>query len=82
MIPPKQNGNFVAHMEKVLEVYKRPYDTNSPVVCMDESPKQLIKEGEISYVKDLMKATVPEVNEIIYKAMPDVVRNGRTLKYK
>lgn len=41
-----------------------------------------LKEGEISYVKDLMKATVPEVNEIIYKAMPDVVRNGRTLKYK
>src|SRR5665648_1305132 len=27
-----------------------------------------LKEGEISYVKDLMKATVPEVNEIIYKA--------------
>jgi len=41
-----------------------------------------LKEGEISYVKDLMKATVPEVNEIIYNAMPDVVRNGRTLKYK
>jgi len=41
-----------------------------------------LKEGEISYVKDLMKATVPEVNEIVYKAMPDVVRNGRTLKYK
>lgn len=39
-----------------------------------------LKEGEISYVKDLMKATVPEVNEIIYKAMPDAVRNNRTLK--
>lgn len=44
--------------------------------------KVYLKEGEISYVKDLMKATVPEVNEIIYKAMPDVVRNGRTLRYK
>ena len=31
-------------MEKVLEVYKRPYDINRPVVCMDESPKQLIGE--------------------------------------
>ncbi len=41
-----------------------------------------LKEGEISYVKDLMKATVPEINEKIYNAMPDVVRNGRTLKYK
>lgn len=31
-------------MEKVLEVYKRPYDPKYPVVCMDESPKQLIGE--------------------------------------
>jgi hypothetical protein len=31
-------------MEKVLEVYKRPYDENRPVICMDESPKQLIGE--------------------------------------
>lgn len=31
-------------MEKVLEVYKRPYDVSNPVVCMDETPKQLIKE--------------------------------------
>ena len=41
MIPPKQNGDFVAHMERVLEVYKRPYDAKFPVVCMDETPKQL-----------------------------------------
>jgi len=44
--------------------------------------KVTLKEGEISYVKDLMKATVPEINEKIYHAMPDVVRNGRTLRYK
>lgn len=31
-------------MEKVLEVYKHPYDAKHPVVCMDESPKQLIGE--------------------------------------
>ena len=31
-------------MEKVLEVYKRRYDRHHPVVWMDESPKQLIKE--------------------------------------
>jgi len=41
-----------------------------------------LKEGEISYVHDLMKATVPEINEKIYKAMPDAVRNSRVLKYK
>lgn len=31
-------------MEAVLDVYKRPYEEARPVVCMDESPKQLIKE--------------------------------------
>lgn len=31
-------------MEKVLDVYKRPYDRRLPVVCMDESPRQLINE--------------------------------------
>jgi len=31
-------------MEKVLEIYKRPYNEKRPVVCMDESPKQLIGE--------------------------------------
>ena len=31
-------------MEKVLEIYKRPYNPLRPVICMDESPKQLIEE--------------------------------------
>ena len=44
MIPPEQNGSFVANMEMVLDVYKRPYDPRHPVVCMDESPRQLIAE--------------------------------------
>ena len=35
-------------MEKVLDVYKQPYDPKNPVVCMDESPKQLIAEIRIS----------------------------------
>ena len=30
-------------MELVLDVYKRAYDADFPVVCMDESPKQLIE---------------------------------------
>ena len=34
-------------MEKVLEVYKRPYDPQYPVICMDESPKQLIAETRV-----------------------------------
>jgi len=31
-------------MEKVLDVYRRPYDPKFPVICMDESPRQLIDE--------------------------------------
>lgn len=31
-------------MEDVLDVYKRPVDPRQPLVCMDESSKQHIKE--------------------------------------
>ena len=31
-------------MEDVLEVYQRPYDLEQPVICMDESSKQHLKE--------------------------------------
>jgi hypothetical protein len=34
-------------MERVLDVYKEPYDPLRPVVGMDESPKQLIKETRL-----------------------------------
>lgn len=43
-IPPKHNAEFVWKMEDVLEVYKRPYDPNRPMVCLDETSKQLIGE--------------------------------------
>lgn len=35
-------------MEQVLDVYKRPYNKAFPVLCMDESPKQLIKETRLA----------------------------------
>jgi hypothetical protein len=44
VIPPEQSGEFVAHMEDVLDVYHLPYDPQLPMVCMDEQPVQLIKE--------------------------------------
>lgn len=34
-------------MEQVLDVYKKPYNEEFPVVCMDESPKQLIGETRL-----------------------------------
>ena len=42
MIPPEANAEFVAAMERVLDIYKRPFDAAHPVVCMDETPRQLI----------------------------------------
>lgn len=47
MIPPKQSSDFVAHMEGVLDVYKRPYNKHFPIVCMDESLKQMIKASRL-----------------------------------
>lgn len=43
-IPPKASAEFVCHMEDVLAVYHRPHDVHRPVVCMDETTKQLIGE--------------------------------------
>ena len=44
MIPPTASAAFVADMEEVLEVYHRPRDAERPLVCLDESSKQLIVE--------------------------------------
>ena len=44
MIPPHANAEFVCAMEEVLEVYTRPYDPTRPVVCLDETSKQLVAE--------------------------------------
>ncbi len=44
MIPPQANAAFVANMEDVLEVYQRPRDSERPLVCLDETSKQLIIE--------------------------------------
>jgi hypothetical protein len=44
VIPPKANAEFTAHMEDVLDVYSRPYNSQVPVFCMDEQPVQLVQE--------------------------------------
>ena len=44
MIPPKRSAEFVAQMEEILDLYRRPYDPKRPLVCMDERPMQLLKE--------------------------------------
>ena len=47
VIPPEADGEFVAHMEEVLETYAKPYDPTCPVLCMDEQPVQLLKETRV-----------------------------------
>lgn len=43
----KVDGDFVARMEDVVELYTQPADPQRPVVCFDESPTQLIGETRI-----------------------------------
>jgi hypothetical protein len=54
-------------MEDVLEVYQRPYNPEYPVVCMDESPKQLI--GEVH-------PPIPIKPGFVEKIDAEYVRNG------
>ena len=44
-IPSKEDADFVACMEDVLDVYELPYDPARPVVCMDEKPYQLLGDA-------------------------------------
>ena len=52
-------------MEDVLDVYQRPYDPRRPVVCIDETNKQLIKEERLP-----CKPGSPEKVDSVY------IRNG------
>ncbi|HEX8828922.1 MAG TPA: IS630 family transposase [Xanthobacteraceae bacterium] len=47
VIPPKASGAFVAAMEDVLSVYTRPRDPGRPLVCLDETSKQLVAETRL-----------------------------------
>ena len=38
-------------MERVLDTYKLPYDEKYPLICMDESPKQLIETKAMLPIK-------------------------------
>jgi hypothetical protein len=44
VIPPDANAPFVAAMEDVLETYQKPHDPERPLVCLDETSKQLVAE--------------------------------------
>lgn len=47
VIPPEQDGEFVACRDEVLETHEKAYDPKHPVLCMDEQPIQLLKETRV-----------------------------------
>jgi transposase len=44
---PKVDGEFAARMEDVLALYAEPPYSDRPVVCFDETPRQLIGEARV-----------------------------------
>lgn len=44
---PKVDAEFVARMEDVLDLYAEEPDEKRPVVCFDETPRQLIGEARV-----------------------------------
>jgi hypothetical protein len=67
VIPPQADAEFVAHMEKVLDVYEKAYDPKHPVICMDEQPIQLTQE-----TRKEIKATKSHPKRVDY----EYERNG------
>lgn len=43
-IGPTGDGNYVYHLEDVLEVYVQPYESKKPQVCLDEGSVQFVSE--------------------------------------
>jgi DDE superfamily endonuclease len=66
-IPPKQSAEFVCHMEDVLEVYHRAPNPQRPVVCLDETFRQLV--GEVREPLPIQPAAVERYDSVY-------VRNG------
>jgi transposase len=59
---PKIDGEYVARMEDVLDLYAEPPDPARPVVCLDESPVQLIGE-----VREPIPAAPGQIERIDYE---------------
>lgn len=66
-MPRKANAEFVACMEDVLDVYTRAFDASRPMVCLDETSKQLISET---------RPSVPCKPGQVKRVDPEYRRNG------
>ncbi len=66
---PKINGEYVARMEDVLDLYAEPADPKRPVLCFDESPTPLI--GEVRAPQPVAPGAPARIDY-------EYVRNGTT----
>ena len=64
---PTADPAFVSQMEDVLDVYQRPYDPTHPVVCLDETSRQLLAET---------RDPLPVAPGHVARADPEYVRGG------
>jgi hypothetical protein len=66
-IPPEANAAFVWHMEDVLDVYHRPYDPARPLICLDETSRQLLADT---------RAPLPPAPARLARHDPEYARDG------
>src|SRR5262252_8024426 len=59
---PQVDGEYVARMEDVLELYAEAPDPKRPIVCFDESPTQLIGEVRQPILASQVNASVTTTN--------------------
>ncbi len=62
VISPEADAEFIASMEEVLDTYEAPYNSEYPVLCMDEQPVQLRKE-----VRQPIPATRKQTRRVDYE---------------
>ena len=66
-LAPTADPDFVWHLEDVLDVYERPIDPARPVVCLDETSRQLLG--------DVRPASPPQPGRLA-RHDPEYVRGG------
>ncbi len=66
-------------MEDVFDLYEEPYDPMRPVVCFDESPKQLIAEIELAVLSNMcLTQRIPDKDHLRREVEANV--NARNAK--
>ena len=71
MIAPRNHPKFVMRMENLLDVYRRPFDIDHRVVCLDEKPYQLIGHVQGPIVKS--DGSVLEDHEYVRNGTAQIV---------